>query len=148
MKVKTMIEKIIEDGDSEKMYKLNDMLNDLIYDLKDSNPKMYNEYKMELYEIAYDKKINEEMAKDWVKSMKPKGEYWTLEQTTEAMKNMDYNCDKVEFYIASNMMVNDYYDLVKDNEELALKMAYDFLNDEDAIKSKLYEYWKYIVKRD
>lgn len=33
-------------------------------------------------------------------------------------------------------------------EEMALKMAYMWLNDEDSVKDKLYEYYKYIPKED
>ena len=32
--------------------------------------------------------------------------------------------------------------------EMALKLAYRWLDDKDAKKDKLYEYWKYIIKRD
>ena len=58
------------------------------------------------------------------------------------------NFNDIDFYVVANMMYNDYYDLVKDNEELALKMAYMWLNDEDSVKDKLYEYYKHIPKED
>lgn len=72
------------------------------------------------------------MAKEWVSNMQPKHEHWTYDETTGAMQSMGYNCDKIDYYIVSNMMYNDHYDIVKDDEELALKMAYHWLKDEDA----------------
>ena len=45
-------------------------------------------------------------------------------------------------------LYNDNYDLVKENDELALKMAHNWLNDIDSGDNKLYNYWKYVIKRD
>ena len=98
--------------------------------------------------MANGKVLTEEMAYKWVENMKPKGEHWTIEETTNAMKEMGYNLNSMDFYVVANMMYNDYYDLVKDNEELALKMAYMWLNDEDSVKDKLYEYYKYVAEED
>ena len=87
------------------------------------------------------------MAKKWVKDMQPAGQHWTMEETTGAMQSLNYNVNPIDFYVVANMMYNDYYNLVKEDEELALKLAYDWLNDEDAIEDKLYCYWKNIVKK-
>ena len=88
------------------------------------------------------------MAEEWVSNMKPKHEHWTIEETTNAMQKMGYSCDKIEFYVVANMTYNDYYNIVKDDEELALRLAYDWIKDEDAKDNKLYEYWKHIIKKD
>lgn len=66
----------------------------------------------------------------------------------EIMKQMGYNLNNIDFYVVANMMYNDYYDLVKEDEELALKLSYMWLNDEDSVKDKLYEYYKHIPKED
>ena len=144
--IRKYIEKIGENRNVKDMEKLGDMLSEIIYETKESHPKIYKEYKMELYEIAYGKKISEEMADKWVKEMQPAGLHWTIDETTSAMQSLGYNFDKIDFYVVANMMYNDYFDLVRDNEELALKLAKDWLDDEDAKDSKLYCYWKYIVK--
>ena len=104
--------------------------------------------KTSLYELAFGKTVNEEMTEEWVKGMKPIGKHWTKEQTTEAMNSIGYSLDPVQFYIVANMMYNDHYDNVKENEELSLKLAKDWLADEDAKQDKLYCYWKHIIKRD
>jgi hypothetical protein len=142
------IEKIGEGKDVNNMKKLGDMLAEIIYETKDAHHELYEKYKTELYEMAYGKKISDEMAEKWVYSMKPVGEYWTMEETTNAMHNLGYNHDKIEFFVVANMMKNDYADLVKDDDELALKLAHDWLDDGDAKEHKLYCYWKHIIKRD
>ncbi len=145
--IRTYIEKISESRDVEKMNELGNMLEELIYNLKDSHHELYEKYKMELYELAYGKTINEDMAKKWVKDMTPVGQHWTMEETTSANQSLNFNLNPIDFYVVANMMYNDYYDLVKNDEELALKLAYDWLNDEDAIEDKLYCYWKNIVRK-
>ena len=145
--IRKYIEKIGENRNVEDMEKLGDMLSEIIYDTKESHPDIYKKYKMELYEMAYGKKISEEMAEKWVKDMKPVGLHWTMEETTNAMQSLGYTFDKVDFYVVANMMYNDYFDIVKDDEELALKLAKDWLDDVDAKKDKLYCYWKHIIEK-
>ena len=144
--IRKYIEKIGENRNVEDMYKLGDMLAEIIYETKESHPDIYHKYKLELYEMAYGKTLSDEMAEKWVKDMKPAGLHWTMEETTSAMSSLNYNLDKIDFFVVANMMYNDYFDLVKDDETLALKMAYDWLNDVDASDDKLYCYWKYIAK--
>lgn len=148
MKIRDYINKIVINGKQDDMEELSNMLDDLICDLKEEKPKLYKKYKDELYEIANGKILNEEMAYKWVNNMKPVGEHWPIEETTNAMKQMGYNLNNIDFYVVANMMYNDYYDLVKEDEELALKLSYMWLNDEDSVKDKLYEYYKYIPKED
>lgn len=148
MKIRDYINKIVINGKQDDMEELSNMLDDLICDLKEEKPKLYKKYKDELYEIANGKILNEEMAYKWVNNMKPVGEHWTIEETTNAMKQMGYNLNNIDFFVVANMMYNDYYDLVKEDEELALKLSYMWLNDEDSVKDKLYEYYKYIPKED
>lgn len=146
--IRKYIEKIGDNRNAEDMEKLGDMLSEIIYSTKDSHPEIYEKYKIELYEMAFGKKVSEEMAEKWVKNMKPVGMHWTIEETTNAMQNLGYNIDKVDFFVVANMMYNDYYDVVKENEEMALKLAKDWLNDVDSVDNKLYCYWKNIVKKD
>ena len=144
--IRKYIEKIGGNRNTEDMQKLGDMLSDIIYSTKESHPEIYEKYKIELYEMAYGKKLNNEMAEHWVKEMKPVGLHWTIEETTNAMQSLGYNFDITDYFVVANMMYNDYYDLVKDDETLALRLAKDWLSDEDAKTDKLYCYWKYIIE--
>ena len=147
MHIKEYLTRIIEKGRQDDMEKLSDMLDESIHKVKECDPEWFEKKKLKLYEMAYGKVIDEETAKEWVKSMEPIGTHWTIEETTNAMQNMGYNLDKLQFFVVANMMYNDYYTIVKDNEELALKLAKDWLEDKDAKEDKLYCYWKYIIKR-
>lgn len=127
--------------------KIEDIIDMLMCEVKDKEERLYNHIEMELYELAYGKKISEEMAEHWVQKMKPNGKHWNIDETNNAMYSLGYNLDQIDFFVVSNMIYNDYYNLVKENEELALKMAEDWLKDTDAKDDKLYNYWKYIAKK-
>lgn len=127
---------------------LSDVIDMLMCEVKDTEPKLYEHIECELYESAYGKVISKDMAHEWVKSMQPVGMYWTIEETTDAMQSLGYVYDPIEYYVVANMIYNDYYNLVKEDEEFALKMAYMWLNDADSKDHKLYRYWKNITKRD
>lgn len=142
---KTYIKDIDFTKHKEKICDLVDML---MCEIKEQEPKLYKHIECELYEIAYGKVINKEMADNWVKSMQPAGLHWTMEETTNAMKSLNFNCDTIEFYVVANMLYNDYYNILKDDEEMILKLAYSWLKDTDAKEHKLYNYWKNIIKRD
>lgn len=146
--LKKYIEIIGENKNPKDMEKLGDMLAELIYMTKESHPDLYEKYKIELYEMAYGKQISEEMAHKWVESMQPLGKYWSIGDTTKVMNELGYNHDNIDFYVVANMMKNDYNDLTEEDDNLALKMAHDWLNDDDAKDCKLYQYWKYVIKRD
>lgn len=127
--------------------KIEDIIDMLMCEVKDKEEKLYNHIEMELYEMAYGKKISEEMANEWVQRMKPIGKHWNMEETTNAMYSLGYSLDQIDFFVVANMMYNDYYNLVKEEETLALKMAEDWLKDVDAKEDKLYNYWKHVIKR-
>lgn len=128
--------------------KLSDIIDMLMCEIKENTPKLYDHIETELYESAYGKVVSKEMAINWVKSMKPIGMHWTMEETTDAMKSLGYSCDSIEFFVVANMMYNDYYSLVNEDEELALKLAYSWLKDEDSKDHKLYRYWKNVIKKE
>ncbi len=148
MVIKEYLQKIIENGNIEDMKELSCMLDESIHKVKECDPDWFERKKIKLYEMSHGKIVDEEMAKEWVNSMKPVGMHWSIEDTTNAMQKMGYNnLDRIQFFVVANMMYNDHYEIVKDNEEMALKLAKDWLADIDAKESKLYEYWKYVIKR-
>ena len=128
--------------------KLSDIIDMLMCEVKETDHKLYEHIESELYESAYGKVVNEEMAYEWVKSMQPVGMHWTIEETTDAMHSLGYNLDATEFFVVANMMYNDYFEIVRDDETMALKLAYAWLEDKDSKDHKLYRYWKNIIKKD
>lgn len=131
---------------SEHQNKIHDIIEMLMCNTEHSDYELYKHVQGELYEMANGKRLNDELAHEWVKNMKPVGEYWSKDNTIDAMRTLGYSDEPVDFYIVANMMKNDYHDLIQGDDELALKLAHDWLNDEDAKECKLYEYWKHIIK--
>lgn len=147
-KVKEYISKIVDKGSPADMHKLSCILEDLIDDMKEEHYDKYCEYKVKLYEILNGEKLTDELSKKWVAHMEPAGEHWTMEETTNAKNALMYSdVNNLDFYVVANMMYNDYYDIVKDDETLALRLARDWLKDTDAKDNKLYEYYKHIAEK-
>lgn len=142
MKIKQMLTKIIENGNIEDMYKLNDMFDELICELKEQKPRLYKEYKEELYEIAYGKVLTEEMAHEIVENMKPLGEYWDINTIKQIKSSAGLTYNDYDFYIVMNSLVNDYGEIIdKEDIEIYVKMAKAFIEDEDATKDKIFVYF-------
>lgn len=147
MKVRQYIAKIGENKNPEDMEKLGDMLADIIYDMKESHPEMYEKYKMCLYEMAYGKVLTKEMAEEKVHKMQPAGEHWNIETTTEVKKEYGLNdISDVDFYIVMNMAYNDYKEVFGDDIEMYVKYSKAFILDEDAKEGKVFTYFMKIPK--
>lgn len=150
MRIKETIEKIVDSGNKEKMYKLNDMLDELICDLKIKDPTMYHEYKKCLYEIAYGKILSSDMAFEIVEHMKPYHEKWTIEETNNLKREHNLsNIRDEDFYVVLNSMYNDYCKVFGDDDiKVYVDMTVAFIDDEDAKKDKVYDYFTTIPKKD
>lgn len=141
--IKKYIDKIVENDKPEDMNKLGDMLEEIIYDMKENNPEKFKEYKMKLYEMAYGKVLTKEMAEKWVEEMKPKAK-WDYETTSEVKRQYEVEADDVSFYVVMNMMYSDMSNVLGEDVENYVEATKDWLNDIDVGKDKLYNYWKYV----
>lgn len=148
MKIKEMLAKIIDKGKIEDMYRLNEMLDDLICDLKEQKPKMYKEYKKELYEIAYGNVIMEDKAKEIVSKMRPYGEHYSMEQAREIKDNYSIRSSVSDIYLVVNSLYNDYHEIIDENDDTYAKMTKLWLNDADSVDDKVYVYFMNISKED
>ena len=115
--------------------------------IEECDEELYDKLDIDLYEAINGKTFTEEKAKHWVKNMEPVGQRYTMEECAQHMSAVGYTGNKIDFYIASNMMANDYKNIVDKDSNLAFEMAKDFLHDEDAVDGKLFCYWKYIVEK-
>ena len=149
MKIKEYIEKIVENGKPEDMKELSDMLDEAIIKVKITEPECYKKYKMKLMGMAYGYKFDKDMAEEIVENMRPLSQYWDMETTSKVRKDYGINADDCDFYIVMNSLVNDYYKIIdKTDVETYAKMANAFINDEDAIKNKVWVYYTRIPKED
>ena len=145
MKIKEYIAKIIVNGDQKDMEELSEMLDESIMKLKIYDPECYKKYKTKLLGMAYNYKFDEEMAKEIVENMKPLSEVWDLNTTNSVKAEYGINANDYDFYIVMNSMINDYNEVIdKDDIETYVKMSNAFINDEDAVKNKV---WKYYIVR-
>ena len=139
--IRKYIEKIGEGKNIEDMEKLGDMLSEIIYDTKESHPEMYKKYKNKLMGMAYDYKIDKELAHEIVEGMKPLGEYWNMETVASVMNEDKHRLE--DMYVVMNSLANDYQNVISLEEaETYIKMAHAWLDDEDAKEHKL---WKYFI---
>ena len=142
---KITIKKIIDSNDLSKLKTLAYKTIDILDCLEKLDENKYAEYELDIYEILNGKKISEDIAIDWVENMQPYGMKWSLEETTRYLHDKNWNLDPIDFFVVSNMMFNDYNEIILDNTDLALELAKSWLQDSDVKDNKLYNYYKYVV---
>ena len=154
MKIRKYIEKIGENKNVEDMQELGDMLAEVIYNMKESHPEIYEKYKMELYVMAYGKVLTQEMAEEIVKKMQPYGEYWNFDTTTSVKNQFGIkDISDVDFYIVMNSKYNDNKDTIEkfiidesQRLEMYIDLTKDFVLDPDAKEGKVFSYFTTIPK--
>lgn len=135
------IDKIIANGKKEDMECLKDIFTNAMSELKDINPSKYKEYKIKLKGMAYNYEIDEELAKEIVSNMKPLGEYWSIEEVSNANGEDNHRIEDV--YVVMNSLANDYKDVISlDDTDTYVRLARAWLDDEDGKEHKV---WKYFV---
>jgi hypothetical protein len=146
---KEYIEKIVDSNDSNKMYELKKLVEDMYGSIQIKDPETFKNYECKLYEIAEGKRLTEEKAKMYVENMKPPAK-WSIEDTDSVRARMNVNIPRIDFYVLMNMLYTDYNNVLGNgdtDEELRkyIQMAEDFYNDPDSGKTgeeKVYCYWK------
>ena len=139
------IEKIVENNRQEDMQELSEILEDVMYKLKDYNEKCFHKYKTKLYEMAYGKVLNMDMAEDWVESMNPPAK-WTFEETSAVKRQYGLqDISDIDFYVVMNMLYSDMHEMYGEDVDRYVRATKLWLNDPDAKEGKLYNYRKYIV---
>lgn len=144
MDIEEIIKTIVDNGRVEDMHELSDILEDTIEILKEYYPEEYKKYEIKLYEMAYGCVLNKEMAKSIVKKMRPYGEKWSIQETSNIQREYGLNFRDYDFYVVMNSAYNDYNDIFKEDIEMYVRFANDFINDEDAKKDKVYIYYTQI----
>ena len=140
--MKEYLKMIINNGKQEDMDCLGDIMIDALYELKESNYEKFKKYKNKIKGMAYDYKVDKELAKEIVEDMKPLGEYWDMETIASVILNDTHRLE--DMYIVMNSLVNDYQNVVKtDDVETYIKMAHAWLDDVDGHNNKV---WWYFVK--
>lgn len=99
-------------------------------------------------------KMDKKQAENWTRHMKngdgSTGARWTFDEIQKIMQQHNVDCNPIEFYAAMNMMYSDYGKVFQKHDAATVPFYVDmtkaFLDDDDAVKDKLEQYYKYIVK--
>ena len=144
--IKKYIQMIVDNGKQEDMEELSDMLEEVIYYIKENNKTKYDKYKNKLIGMAYNYKFDEELARKIVENMS-NGEIWSMDTIKSVMKSYNVNEDYCEFYLVMNSLINDYGEIIpSDDVETYIKMAKAFIHDSDAKENKVWIYFMNIPK--
>ena len=149
---KKYIDKIIQSSDNRKMEDLEEVLLNTISYIEETDQKIYDKIKCDLYEIAEGKKLDKDKAMQWVEQMKPKA-IWTYEEIENIKSKFQTDIPTTALYVIMNMLYSDFGDII--GEEMSddtinryIKAAEDWYYDADLKidgDEKLYLYWKCIV---
>ena len=140
--MKEYLDKIVINGKKEDMDCLADIMVDLLYSLKETDYDKFKKYKNKIKGMAYNYQIDKELAEEIVENMKPLGEYWNMKTIANAIGNDTHRLE--DMYVVMNSLVNDYSStLSSDDAGTYVKMAHNWLDDEDGHKNKI---WWYFVK--
>lgn len=143
------IRHIIENGKHEDMVELEELFNEVVEDLRESDKDEYCEIVYKVHKIAYDGHLGEELAKKWVAAMDNKdgthGGHWTWEEADNVRKQYAPHLDQSDFYAALSMMYSDYYNQRFDTA-IYVQLAIDWLEDKDVDGCKTLKYYFKIVK--
>ena len=140
--VKEYIRKIVDEGSQEEMHELSTILDEAVCVIRDYDEKLYKDYLMRMYRMAYGNVLSKQMAEDIVRNMKPYGMRWSLEEARRIQE--DYGTDnirEVDFFVVINSAYNDYRDLFGDNLENYVRFTKNFIKDEDAKEGKVFLYF-------
>jgi hypothetical protein len=140
--MKEYIEKIVANGKQEDMDCLSDILVDSLYKIKEFDYNDFKKYKIKIKGMAYNYQIDDELAQEIVRDMKPLGEYWDMQTIQSVIGNDNHRlCD---MYVVMNSLANDYQSIISlDDAETYVKMARAWLDDIDGKTNKV---WWYFVK--
>lgn len=145
MDIEEYIEIIANNGRIEDMEELSDMLEDTMEIIKEYDKDCYEKYEMKLYEMAYGKKLNKEMAEQIVHKMRPNGERWSYNEIKRLQEERGLmNVPTSDLYVTMNMAYNDYQNMFGEDIESYIRFSLDFIQDEDAKPEKIYLYFKEI----
>lgn len=140
--VKEYIRKIVDEGSQNEMEELSMILDEAVCVIKDYDEDLYKDYLMRMYRMAYGNVLSRSMAEDIVKSMKPYGMRWSLDETKRVQEDYGLSSIRdVDFFVVINSAYNDYRDLFGDNLENYVRFTRNFINDEDAKEGKVFLYF-------
>lgn len=145
--IEDYIQTIVNNGRIEDMEKLSDMLETTMEIVKNYDSDCYDKFEMELYKMAYGNTLNKEMAENIVHRMRPFGERFSYDEACKLKQERGLNdISEVDFYAVLNAMYNDYQNMFGEDTETYIRLALNFIEDEDAKSDKVFIYFTEIAE--
>lgn len=139
---------LMDAKNTEGVHYIKHLFKSMLADMKHADKDRYSDIKCKLYRHAYGNHLNEQLANDWVSSMKNEdgtvGGHWTINET-EGVNTKHHN--KWDWYATLNMIYSDYYN-PKFSTDDYLYLANKFLDDKDASEDKLLKYYFHIADKE
>lgn len=137
-----LVKMAMDKGEGEEAWKLADQT---IEKLRTKHPDMYEDLIEGLEQLAY--KIPQEDAEQIVRAMRPKGQYWSLQQIRDFLRSKGITGNYVTWYLVMNMCYNDFYNTAKmynlqGDDDFFYCLAKDFIEDPDAKPMKVEKYFQ------
>ena len=136
-----LVRMAMDKGASEEAWDLTD---DLMERLRKKYPDIYQDFAEDLECLAY--KISQPEAEKIVKSMRPRGQCYSVQQVRDMLRSKGIDKHLTNWYLVINMCYNDYYDTAKmfglqNDDEFFFSLAKDFIEDPDAKPHKVEKYF-------
>lgn len=140
-KYRELVKMAMEKGEEEEAWKVAD---EVMEKLCKKYPELYDDLIMDLEHLAY--KIPQDQAEQIVRSMRPHGQQWSVQQVRDMLRSKGITKDCVKWYLVMNMCYNDFCDTAKQfglqhDEEFFYCLAKDFIEDPDAKPFKVEKYF-------
>lgn len=136
-----LIMKAVDKGMGEEAWAIAE---DAMVKISRKDPALYDHIVDQLEQLAY--RIPKDEAERIVRTMRPKGQYWTYEQVMNLVKSKGVTGDWTNWYLVMNMVYNDFCATAKhfglhNDVDFYYHLAKDFIEDPDAKPMKVEKYF-------
>ena len=136
-----LIMKAVDKGMGDEAWTIAE---DAMAKISRKDPALYDHIVDQLEQLAY--RIPKDEAERIVRTMRPKGQYWTYEQVMNLVKSKGVTGDWTNWYLVMNMVYNDFCATAKhfglhNDVDFYYHLAKDFIEDPDAKPMKVEKYF-------
>lgn len=136
-----LIMKAVDKGMGDEAWAIAE---DAMAKISRKDPALYDHIVDQLEQLAY--RIPKDEAERIVRTMRPKGQYWTYEQVMNLVKSKGVTGDWTNWYLVMNMVYNDFCATAKhfglhNDVDFYYHLAKDFIEDPDAKPMKVEKYF-------
>lgn len=154
--MKMVRESVKSGANQDVMWHAVEVADNLLCDIKDSHPELYDEYMRKMSAAIFGYHYTEELAKSDVEKMfhtdstgkRISGQHWTPEQVEEAWvsKKFPTGANKWDKYVAANAIWHDLSKEFDDGQVLNVAHAIFFADEDSDNNGKVWKYMNMNIK--